>query len=248
VDRMKSEFITTASHELRTPIHSMLLGVSGLLAGYGGEISDEAREDLLVVQEGIDRLRRLVDNLLDLSRIESRKGVLRVDGVEVEDIIDTALDELASLVEAHRHQVVKHITKPFPSLTADRDRLIQLLVNLLSNSIKYTPDKGKIMITADHGDTNITLSVADNGYGIPWWAQKKVFEKFFQADQVMSHKVGGSGLGLTICRWIVEEHGGSIDLLSPLPEKLFPGLELGRDRKGTAFFVHLPIVCTRTRS
>ena len=248
VDRMKSEFVTTASHELRTPIHSMLLGVSGLLGGYGGEISDEAREDLLVVQEGIDRLRRLVDNLLDLSRIESRKSVLSVDGVEVEDVIDTALDELAGLVEAHRHQVVKHISKPFPTLTADRDRLIQLLVNLLSNSIKYTPDNGKILITAEHGDANITLSVADNGYGIPWWARKKVFERFFQADQVMSQRVGGSGLGLTICRWIVEEHGGSIDLLSPLPEKLFPGLDLGRERKGTAFFVHLPLVCTQTRS
>jgi signal transduction histidine kinase len=245
VDRMKSEFVTTASHELRTPIHSMLLGVSGLLAGYGGEISEEVREDLLAVQEGIDRLRRLVDNMLDLSRIESRRIEIQVSKVEAKEIIETARTELGDLVSAHHHEVVTNISDALPPLMADRDRLIQLMVNLLSNSIKYTPLEGKIIVKAESDDGRLVITVADNGYGIPSWAKKKVFERFFQADQIMSQRVGGSGLGLTISRWIVEEHGGDIEFVSPIPAKMFPDLDLGGERKGTVFFVHLPLDCTQ---
>jgi signal transduction histidine kinase len=241
VDRMKSEFVTTASHELRTPIHSMLLGVSGLLGGYAGEIGEEAKEDLLIVEEGIERLRRLVDNLLDLSRIESRKIEMNIADVSVGDVVDTAIDELAGLIEAHGHKVDKVLPGEVPPIMADRDRLIQLLVNLLSNSIKYTPEHGRILVRCESRDEHLIFTVADNGYGIPAWAQKKVFDRFFQADQIMSQKVGGTGLGLTISRWIVQEHDGIIHLQSPLSKAAFPSFDLGGQRKGTAFFVRLPI-------
>ena len=124
---------------------------------------------------------------------------------------------------------------------ADKDRIIQVLVNLLSNSIKYSPDGGQILIDVVSSESELVFSVADNGYGIPAWAQEEVFKKFFQADSVMSQKVGGCGLGLTISKGIVEEHGGSIRCESPLSREQFPDLALGGERQGTVFVVRLPI-------
>jgi len=141
----------------------------------------------------------------------------------------------------HRHQVVAEIGPEIPMVRGDRDRLVQVFVNLLSNSIKYTPEQGRIMVRAQLEDGKVVLMVADNGYGIPAWAQEKIFERFFQADQIMSQKVGGSGLGLTISKWIVEQHEGSITCESPISKGRFPNLPLGGERKGTVFLVELPL-------
>jgi signal transduction histidine kinase len=241
VDRMKSEFVTIASHELRTPIHSMLLGVSGILAGYSGPIDEEVQEDLQIVRDGIQRLRTLVDHLLDLSRIESRKIELKLTRVSMESVVHSAIEELRQLIESNRHEIVPEIPADLPEIVVDERRITQVVINLLSNAIKYTPPNGKILISAKRMDEEIHFSIADNGYGIPEWAHDKVFEKFFQADSIMSQKVGGSGLGLTISRGIVEEHGGAMELTSPLSAEQFPDLSLDDERKGTVITVRLPL-------
>ncbi len=241
VDKMKSEFVTVASHELRTPIQAMMLGVSGILEGYSGKIDAEAREDLLLAKHGIERLTRLVQDLLDLSRIEGRKIEFNIESVSVAEIVDRAVEEVRDLAVAHGHAVIKLSHRDVPKITADRDRIIQVLINLLSNSIKYTPDGGRIVIGVASDEKSIIFSVVDNGYGIPSWAHEEVFKRFFQADSVMSQKVGGCGLGLTISKGIVEQHQGTIHCESPLPEGRFPDLPLGGERKGTVFIVHLPI-------
>ena len=241
VDRMKSEFVTIASHEFRTPIHAMLLGVSGILEGYSGEIDHETREDLQVVNEGIVRLTGLVENLLDLSRIESRKFELNLAPVSVKHILKSALGEVSRLMDSHGHTVVEHYSSQLPDIYGDEKRMIQVVVNLLSNSIKYTPEGGKILLGAGKKGNDMVFSVADNGYGIPLGVHDKVFERFFQADSIMSQKVGGSGLGLTIAKGIVQEHGGGIHFESPLEADQFPDLPLGGERKGTVFRVHLPV-------
>ncbi len=133
VDRMKSEFVTVASHELRTPIHAMLLAVSGVLAGYSGDISEEIREDLQIASEGISRLMRLVENLLDLSRIEARKFDLNITTISVERIIERAVREVSRLIEAHHHAVVKNIAAEIPDIHTDGERITQMIINLLSN-------------------------------------------------------------------------------------------------------------------
>lgn len=240
VDRMKSEFVTIASHELRTPIHAMLLGVSGVLEGYSGEISEDTREDLQLSKEGIERLTRLVDNLLDISRIEAGKIEFNIAPASVAEIMDAAIEEVSDLLESHHHVIIKVVPENMPDIEMDKDRIIQVMVNLLSNSIKYTEDGGKIIITAETRGKEVLLSVADNGYGIPALAQKKVFEKFFQADSIMSQRVGGSGLGLTITKGIIEEHHGAISCESPVPKGRFPDLPLGGERQGTVFVVRLP--------
>ncbi|MBC8456838.1 MAG: HAMP domain-containing histidine kinase [Deltaproteobacteria bacterium] len=238
---MKSAFVTIASHELRTPIHAMLLGVSGILEGYSGEINDETREDLQIVNGGIARLTRLVENLLDLSRIEARKFELNITRISVEHIINSAMGEISQLIDAHNHVIIKNIPSDIPDIHADGERIIQVVMNLLSNSIKYTPEGGKILIGVEKKGEKVVFSIADNGYGIPPEVHDKVFEKFFQADSIMSQRVGGSGLGLTITKGIVEEHGGDIHFESPIPEGRFNDLPLGGERKGTVFIVSLPI-------
>lgn len=241
VDKMKSEFVTIASHELRTPIQAMLLGVSGILEGYSGKIDEETREDLVLVKDGIERLIRLVGDLLDLSRIEARKIEFSFVPAAVAELLTRAVEEVSELAAAHHHTITSATGSDLPQITADKDRMIQLLVNLLSNSIKYTPDGGQIRVNVVSTTSELVFSVIDNGYGIPAWAQEEVFKKFFQADSVMSQKVGGCGLGLTISKGIVEAHGGSIRCESPLSEEQFPDLPLGGERKGTAFIVCLPL-------
>jgi hypothetical protein len=241
VDRMKSEFVTIASHELRTPIHAMMLGVSGILEGYSGEIGEEVREDLEIVNEGIDRLKMLVEGFLDLSRMEARKIELNITKESLVHIVDHAIEELKHIIEAHQHVIKVDIPSNIPDLHVDAKRITQVVINLLSNSIKYTPNGGDIRIWAEKNAKEIIFSIADNGYGIPFWAHEKVFEKFFQADSIMSQKVGGTGLGLIISKGIVEEHGGRIYFESPIPENRFSEFSLGDQRKGTVFTIYLPI-------
>ncbi|MGV8058348.1 MAG: ATP-binding protein [Smithellaceae bacterium] len=240
VDKMKSDFVTTASHELRTPIQAMMLGISGVLEGYSGKIDQEVREDLELAKLGIERLMQLITNLLDISRIEAQKTEFTVTDTPVAEIIDRAIAEVAPLAYAHRHTIRKYLPDNL-HIQADRDRMIQVMINLLSNSIKYSPDGGKIIVKAERKEDKMMFTVADNGYGIPQWAKEEVFKKFFQADSIMSQKVGGSGLGLTITKGIVEKHGGYIYCESPLPEGDFPELPRSSERKGAIFIIELPL-------
>lgn len=241
LDKMKSDFVTIASHELRTPIQAMLLSISGIMEGYSGTIDDEVREDLQVARHGIERLMRLVENLLNLSRIESRKMELHVAPTAVEEIIDSAIAELDDLAREHGHDVARNLQPDLPLVTVDRDRIIQVMINLLSNAIKYNPDGGSIVLGGELAGETIRLTVADTGYGVPPWATQEIFKKFFQADSIMSHKVGGTGLGLTITKGIVEMHGGTIQCHSPLDAEQFPGFSLGGERQGALFVVTLPL-------
>jgi signal transduction histidine kinase len=241
LDKMKSDFVTIASHELRTPIQAMLLSISGIMEGYSGTIDDEVREDLQVARQGIERLMRLVENLLNLSRIESRKVELHIQPTAVEEVIDSAIAELADLARKHGHQVARNLQPGLPLLNVDRDRIIRVMINLLSNAIKYNPDGGSIVLGGERAGADIRLTVADNGYGVPPWATQEIFKKFFQADSIMSHRVGGTGLGLTITKGIVEMHGGTILCHSPLAAEQFPGFSLGGERQGTLFVVTLPL-------
>ena len=146
VDKMKSDFVTIASHELKTPIQAMLLSISGILEGYSGNIDEEVREDLLVATGGIERLMRLVDNLLNLSRIEARKIDLDISLTRADEIVDKAIAEVNDLACAQGHHIVRDLPVDMPMIRADRARIIQVLINLLSNSVKYSPDGGVIVV------------------------------------------------------------------------------------------------------
>ncbi len=229
IDQMKSDFISMVSHELRTPLTSIKGYVDLILEGDAGEINDVQREFLEIVKQNGDRLVGLINDLLDLSRIESGRVQLRKDPVDLDEAIDHAVDTAKTLIEAKKQTL--SVTKPdrLPIIIGDADRIIQVLMNLISNAVKYTPDEGRIALKVEADDKFVTVSVSDTGIGISLADQAKLFEKFFRVDNSLTREVGGTGLGLSIVKTLVEAHGGRIWVES----------ELG---KGSTFAFTLPIV------
>jgi len=226
VDRLKSEIISIVSHELRTPLTSIKGYVELVLDGLMGELNDNQRRCLEIAKNNIDRLKRLIDNMLDLSKIES--GAIKFDMkiVKIKDMINEVLNSLEPLIKEKNIEVVCDIED---SLTAkvDKDRITQVLINLIENAIKFSPVKGVIEICAFRDDNYAHIIIKDYGPGIPKKDLNKIFDKFYQVN-FPKIKKDGAGLGLAICKSIVEVHGGKIWVES----------ELG---KGTTFHILLPI-------
>jgi signal transduction histidine kinase/CheY-like chemotaxis protein len=240
-DAAKSAFLSTVSHELRTPLTSVL-GFAKIIKKRLEERifplihTDDRRvlqtmqqvEDNLkvVVGEG-ERLTKLIDDVLDLAKIEAGKLEWHMEAVTVPDIVDHATAATASLFEQKGLRLVKELDADLPGVTGDRDRLIQVVINLISNAVKFT-ESGSITCRARRRGGEIVVSVADTGMGIAPADQPKVFERFKQVGDTLTDKPKGTGLGLPICREIVEHHGGRIWVES----------ELG---KGSTFSFALPL-------
>ena len=222
-DAAKSSFLSTVSHELRTPLTSVLgfakIIRRRLIDRLFPLIPEEDRkiqqtktqvlENLdVVVSEG-ERLTKLIDDVLDLAKIEAGKFTWNMETVAISDVLDRALTATASLFEAKKLNLVRDFDSELPSLSGDRDRLIQVVINLISNAVKFT-DTGSIRCAARQEGNNIIVSVTDSGIGISAADQPKVFEKFKQVGDTLTDKPKGTGLGLPICKDIVEHHGGRI--------------------------------------
>jgi signal transduction histidine kinase/DNA-binding response OmpR family regulator len=222
-DAAKSSFLSTVSHELRTPLTSVL-GFAKIIRRRLEErlfplISspdrkiEQAKQQVIenlgvVVSEG-ERLTKLIDDVLDLAKIEAGKFVWNLTKVSVAEVIDRALAATSSLFEAKRLQLERDIEPDLPLITGDQDRLIQVVINLISNAVKFT-DHGSIRCAAHRQDGQLVVSVTDSGIGIAPADQPKVFEKFKQVGDTLTDKPKGTGLGLPICKEIVEYHRGRI--------------------------------------
>lgn len=237
-----SEFISIASHELRTPLNIISTNVSGLLGGYSGELQEDIKADVEEIKYSLDQIMHLTDNLLDLTKIEAHEIETELNSIPIENLISTVSKLTLPLIEKNGHNLEVIINEPF-SFIVDHKRFLQVFLNLISNAVKYTPYGGSIIIIAEKKQDMVMIKLIDNGYGIPQWAQEKIFDKFFQADYIMSEKVGGTGLGLTIARKIIEKHGGRLYCTSPiLPDNpFFKKLILNDERKGCIFTIELPI-------
>jgi signal transduction histidine kinase len=228
LDRLKAEFISVASHELKTPLSVIKGYVSLLQEGIYGDVPQAQRKVLSSVSEQSDRLGRLIQQLLDVSRFEAGGGRLDLRPIDLREF----LAELATSFEALAVQndidfrVETGEALP-PSIIGDPDRLNEVVGNLLSNAFKFTPREGSIVLRADSADSRVQIEVEDNGVGIPQDQIPKIFDKFYQVDNTAQPKSIGSGLGLAIAREIVEAHGGMIGAEST------PG-------EGTTFRVVLP--------
>ena len=215
-DRMKSEFVSMVSHELRTPLTSIKGYVDLLRDGELGELTDDQLGFLNIVANSTDRLVALINDLLDLSHIESGKLVLRLEPLDVATRIHDVVAALRPRLDAKRHQLsVEEPAAPLLIL-GDPDRVDQMLANLLSNAIKYTPDGGVIAITVTREDGSVCVRIADSGIGIAEADQDQLFTRFFRSDNPVVRQAGGTGLGLAITRSLVELHGGEISLQSRL--------------------------------
>ena len=208
LDRLKDEFISTVSHELRTPLTS-IRGALGLLSsGILGEMNDKAANLLRIASTNSDRLVRLINDILDLERIQSGREPLAFRPVKLAEIVHQAIDGMAPVAEAAGVQLIHDTTKVV--IAADPDRLLQVLTNLLSNAVKFSPPSSTISVMLRPGTNGVTLSVIDQGRGIPEDKLEAVFGRFQQVDASDSRQKGGSGLGLAICRTIVNQHSGRI--------------------------------------
>ncbi len=222
-DAAKSSFLSTVSHELRTPLTSVL-GFAKIIRRRLEErlfpmIPEDDRkiqqakhqviENLqIVVSEG-ERLTKLIDDVLDLAKIEAGKFTWNMASVSVKDVIDRAVAATASLFDAKSLKLVRDIEPDLPEITGDQDRLIQVVINLISNAVKFT-DAGSITCSVRQEGMELLVSVKDSGIGISPDDQPKVFEKFKQVGDTLTDKPKGTGLGLPICKEIVEYHGGRI--------------------------------------
>jgi PAS domain S-box-containing protein len=208
LDRLKDEFISTVSHELRTPLTS-IRGALGLLSsGMLGEVNEKSTNLLRIALNNSDRLVRLINDILDLERIQSGKEPLAFRPAQLANIVRQAIDGMAPVAEAAGVQLIHDTTQV--EIAADPDRLLQVLTNLLSNAVKFSPSNSTISVMLRPGASGVTLSVIDQGRGIPADKLEAIFGRFQQVDASDSRQKGGSGLGLAICRTIVQQHSGRI--------------------------------------
>jgi PAS domain S-box-containing protein len=241
VDRMKTDFISTVSHELRTPLTSVL-GFAKLIQRKLEDVLlplvtsedkktqravKQVRDNLgIIVAEG-ERLTSLINDVLDLAKIEAGKVEWHMEPVLVADIVDRAVAATHSLIANSGLKFVQEVDPQLPKVVGDSNRLIQVVINLISNAIKFT-ETGSINCRADLQGQDIIVSITDTGLGISEADQAIVFDKFKQVGEVMTNKPKGTGLGLSICKQIVEHHGGQIWVNSQLGE-------------GTTFSFSIPI-------
>jgi len=231
IDQMKTDFLSTVSHELRTPLTSVL-GFAKLIqkklednilptVDTNNKKTDRAvrqvRENLdIIVSEG-ERLTSLINDVLDISKIEAGKIEWNIQPTFISEIIDHALSATSVLAQNQELPVIREIEPDLPQVRCDRNRLIQVVINLISNAIKFTPS-GSITCRAQHQGTNIVISVIDTGIGLSPNDLDKVFDKFTQVGEIMTDKPQGTGLGLPICKQIIEHHGGRIWVESKLDQ------------------------------
>ncbi len=232
VDKLKSEFVSTVSHELRTPMTSIKGYADLMLMGAAGQMTNPQIRYLQVIKNNADRLHMLVNDLLDISRIETGKTALDLRPLDIPQIIEQVVDGHLNGRIQHEARVLQVITEIAPSLplvNADHARITQILTNLLDNALNYTPNNGQIVVTAKATHSYVHISVKDTGIGIAKENQDKIFDRFYRAEDAEVQRVPGTGLGLAIVRSLIEMHGGRLKVES----------QLG---KGSSFTFNLPVV------
>jgi PAS domain S-box-containing protein len=210
IERMKQEFVSMVSHDLRTPLTSVQAAITLLLSGAGGELSSNGTEILNMADDNISRLIALINDLLDIEKMESGKLQLNIKPTSLQAVFDSSVNAVQGFARTQRIGIE---VKPTDlEVDADGDRIVQILVNLVSNAIKFSPKDSTVTIEAVGSDasSNVEVRVIDRGRGVPEEQRKTIFDRFQQVDANDAVEKQGSGLGLAICKAIVEGHGGTI--------------------------------------
>lgn len=226
-DKMKSDFISIASHQLRTPLSAVNMYTQMLRDGFAGPINEQQAEFLRIVLGSIERMNELIDTLLNITRIEAGGIVPKIQEVSLGALTESMLAELLPDVEENALGVTCEIATDTPLIATDGMLVKEVYSNLFSNAIKYTPAGGTIHIELSNNHSDVTFSVQDTGYGIPEKAQKHIFTKFFRAENVTRQDVTGTGLGLYLTKTISETLGGELWFES-------------QENVGTTFYFRLP--------
>ena len=230
IDQMKSDFISLVSHELRTPLTSIIGFVSFILDGKAGAINDRQRNSLVRVQRQSKRLAALINDLLDISRIESGRIQMEQAPISILDIVTQRIEEIRPQADEKSIQLDLTTPESVPQILGDEARMGQVFTNLIGNAIKFTPNNGEVSVKVEADGNLLHVEVIDTGPGIPPEERQKIFDKFYQLSDISTRKQGGSGLGLSISKSIVEAHGGKL------------WIDDGNQGKGSNFQFVLPLV------
>ncbi len=212
LERMRSDFVANVSHELKTPLTSIKGFVETLLEGALSD-KENSRHFLKIIQKHVDRLNNLINDLLGLSHIESRQIKLDIEEFNLKDLIDEVLLGFKSQLKQKAIEVKNDLYAGL-LVKADKDRIEQVLTNLIDNAIKFNKEKGFVKIYSQDFNDKIKITVEDSGSGIPIKDIPRIFERFYRVDKARSRDFGGTGLGLSIVKHIVELHGGSVGVES----------------------------------
>jgi len=206
----KSEFLAHMSHELRTPLN-VITGFSELmLDGVPGKVNEEQKQCLSDVLTSSQHLLSVISEVLDLAKIESGEVELKLSNIRLTGVIQSLRNEMMPILTAKKQSLEVNVEEGLPMVHADRNRVRQVLLNLLSNASKFTPESGKLKVEAVRENNWCRVSVVDNGIGIKKDDQERIFEQFSQLDSNLAKEEGGTGLGLAIVKQIIEKHGGRI--------------------------------------
>jgi PAS domain S-box-containing protein len=240
VDRMKSEFISLASHQLRTPLSAIKTYTHMLADGYMGDLNAAQKNSLDTIIGASDRMNELISTLLNITRMESGTIAVAMKTVRIDSLAEEVVKELSLMAGGKSIRLAASVT-PKAGIAATTDALIlkEVMTNLVSNAIKYTPDKGKVDIKLRKSSGSAIIEITDSGWGIPEFAQDQIFSKFFRAHNIVKRETTGTGLGLYLVKGLVDALGGRVWFNSA-------------EGKGTSFFISLPLkrpkpVSTRTR-
>ena len=230
IDQMKSDFISLVSHELRTPLTSIIGFVSFILDGKAGTINDRQRNSLARVQRQSKRLAALINDLLDISRIESGRIQMDQASISLLEIVTQRIEEIRPQADEKSIQLALTAPESVPNIFGDEARMGQVFTNLIGNAIKFTPNNGEVSVKVEADGNLLHVEVIDTGPGIPPEERQKIFDKFYQLSDISTRQQGGSGLGLSISKSIVEAHGGKL------------WIDDGNQGKGSNFQFVLPLV------
>ena len=215
LDKSRREFVANVSHELRTPLTS-IKGACETVRG-DAEMPEDMRDYFLgMASDECDRMTRIVTDLLTLSRLDNNRTRWNIESFSIEDAVRHICDVLRVDADAHGHALSIYANGEIPSITADKERIAQVIINIISNAIKYTPDGGKIDVFLDSYERFVTVSVRDTGVGIPEADIDHLFERFYRVEKSRTSETGGTGLGLAIAKEIIVAHGGNIKIKSKL--------------------------------
>jgi len=212
LDRMKDEFVSLVSHELRTPLTS-IRGYLELLFEEGGNLTPEQERFLGVVDRNSERLLHLVGDLLFLAQVDAGRLTIEREEVDFGEVVQDSVEALRPIAESRRIELVASIT-PLPTVVGDPARLAQVLDNLVSNALKFTPEGGRVSVSLHADGDRAVVEIKDNGVGIPRAEQSRLFERFFRSSRATHDAIPGTGLGLAITKAITEHHGGRISVES----------------------------------
>ena len=226
IDRMKTDFVSSVSHELRTPLTSIKAYTATIMRD-STMPEDTRREFLSIIDEESNRLANLIEDLLEVSRIEAGTVKVYTHNIDVAGIIDQALLALEALAEKKNIQLKRDIAVELPELKADETKIQSVITNLVNNSIKFTPEGGQVLVCAQHQDEDLVISVSDTGIGIPKKDLTRIFDRFYRVHRP-GEQTQGTGLGLAIVKEIISLHGGRIKVESKVGE-------------GTTFTIFLPL-------